>query len=115
MRHDSCDTAAWLPQAEYWRYKAAALKGDSDNSPVAAAVTSSSNSSSTGNAPPSTGTGAAVPPKDADWVLYANDVEGSAFSDHPADPLGSSSWNLKVKIMKKFVPQGQQASRNIQQ
>ncbi|GAX78800.1 hypothetical protein CEUSTIGMA_g6237.t1 [Chlamydomonas eustigma] len=31
-----------------------------------------------------------------DWVTYGNDVEGSAFSASPLDPIGSSKWNLKV-------------------
>jgi len=31
-----------------------------------------------------------------DWVDYGNDVEGSAFTDHASDPLGSTKWNLKV-------------------
>eukprot|EP00775_Hariotina_reticulata_P005737 gene5737-5977_t len=80
--------------AEYWRYKAAAAaKNDSDATPLTAVTTSSTSSSGNGA---SVGAGAAGPSKDGDWVLYANDVEGSAFSDHPGDPLGSSSWNLKV-------------------
>lgn len=29
-------------------------------------------------------------------VEYACDVDGSAFSSSPNDPLGSSKWNLKV-------------------
>lgn len=29
-------------------------------------------------------------------VEYACDVEGSAFSSSPNDPLGKSKWNLKV-------------------
>lgn len=29
-------------------------------------------------------------------VEYACDVEGSAFSSSPSDPLGKSRWNLKV-------------------
>ncbi|MBA0621489.1 hypothetical protein Godav_007104 [Gossypium davidsonii] len=31
-------------------------------------------------------------------VEYACDVEGSAFSSSPSDPLGSSKWNLEVLI-----------------
>lgn len=30
-------------------------------------------------------------------VYYGNDVDGSAFMDSPADLLGSSSWNMKVR------------------
>lgn len=29
-------------------------------------------------------------------VEYACDVDGSAFSSSPSDPLGKSKWNLKV-------------------
>lgn len=29
-------------------------------------------------------------------VEYACDVDGSAFSSSPSDPLGKSRWNLKV-------------------
>lgn len=31
-------------------------------------------------------------------VEYACDVDGSAFSSSDTDPLGSSKWNLKVRI-----------------
>lgn len=31
-------------------------------------------------------------------VEYACDVDGSAFSSSPTDPLGNSKWNLKVFI-----------------
>lgn len=31
-----------------------------------------------------------------DSVEYACDVDGSAFSSSPTDPLGKSRWNLKV-------------------
>lgn len=31
-------------------------------------------------------------------VEYACDVDGSAFSSSPSDPLGNSKWNLKVEI-----------------
>lgn len=31
-------------------------------------------------------------------VEYACDVDGSAFSSSPNDPLGKSKWNLKVFI-----------------
>jgi hypothetical protein len=31
-------------------------------------------------------------------VEYACDVDGSAFSSAPGDPLGSSKWNLNVLI-----------------
>lgn len=32
-------------------------------------------------------------------VEYACDVDGSAFSSSPSDPLGKSRWNLKVLIL----------------
>lgn len=32
-----------------------------------------------------------------DFVEYACDVDGSAFSSSPHDQLGKSNWNLKVK------------------
>lgn len=35
-------------------------------------------------------------------VEYACDVDGSAFSSSPNDPLGSSKWNLKVLILPIF-------------
>lgn len=31
-------------------------------------------------------------------VFYGIDVEGTAFFNHPDDPLGSSPWNLWVKV-----------------
>jgi hypothetical protein len=37
-------------------------------------------------------------PGAGDWIVYGNDVDGSAFSEHAADPLGSSKWNLKVRF-----------------
>jgi len=33
-----------------------------------------------------------------DFVEYACDVDGSAFSSSPHDQLGKSNWNLKVNI-----------------
>lgn len=35
-------------------------------------------------------------------VEYACDVDGSAFSSSPNDPLGKSNWNLKVFISESF-------------
>lgn len=35
-------------------------------------------------------------------VEYACDVDGSAFSSAPSDPLGSSKWNLNVLIYYSF-------------
>lgn len=35
-------------------------------------------------------------------VEYACDVDGSAFSSAPGDPLGSSKWNLNVLIYCNF-------------
>jgi len=32
-------------------------------------------------------------------VEYACDVDGTAFSSSPKDPLGNSKWNLKVLIL----------------
>ncbi|XP_024524853.1 lysine-specific demethylase JMJ706 isoform X1 [Selaginella moellendorffii] len=32
----------------------------------------------------------------SDHIQYASDVDGSAFSSSPADPLASSNWNLKI-------------------
>lgn len=34
-----------------------------------------------------------------DFVEYACDVDGSAFSSSPHDQLGKSNWNLKVNIL----------------
>jgi hypothetical protein len=34
-----------------------------------------------------------------DFVEYACDVDGSAFSSSPHDQLGKSNWNLKVHIL----------------
>jgi hypothetical protein len=34
-----------------------------------------------------------------DSVEYACDVDGSAFSSSPRDPLGQSNWNLKVPLL----------------
>ena len=34
-----------------------------------------------------------------DFVEYACDVDGSAFSSSPQDQLGKSNWNLKVNIL----------------
>lgn len=36
-------------------------------------------------------------------VEYACDVDGSAFSSSPRDPLGRSKWNLKVWILLQNV------------
>lgn len=36
-------------------------------------------------------------------VEYACDVDGSAFSSSPSDPLGSSNWNLKVLIVSVLL------------
>ena len=36
-------------------------------------------------------------------VEYACDVDGSAFSSAPGDPLGSSNWNLNVLIYLNFT------------
>lgn len=36
-------------------------------------------------------------------VEYACDVDGSAFSSSPSDPLGNSKWNLKVFISLLFL------------
>lgn len=36
-------------------------------------------------------------------VEYACDVEGSAFSSSPSDPLGTSKWNLKVLNSVLFI------------
>lgn len=35
-------------------------------------------------------------------VEYACDVDGSAFSSSPNDPLGKSKWNLKVLSHNQF-------------
>ncbi len=35
-------------------------------------------------------------PRRNEWIVYGNDVEGSAFSTAPHDPLGASPWNLQV-------------------
>ena len=35
-------------------------------------------------------------------VEYACDVDGSAFSASPKDPLGQSKWNLKVFKLSQF-------------
>lgn len=37
----------------------------------------------------------------AESVEYACDVDGSAFSSSPSDPLGKSRWNLKVLILQQ--------------
>lgn len=36
-------------------------------------------------------------------VEYACDVDGSAFSSSPSDPLGNSKWNLKVLILSSLI------------
>lgn len=39
-----------------------------------------------------------------DFVEYACDVDGSAFSSSPHDQLGKSNWNLKVNILLSSSP-----------
>lgn len=38
-----------------------------------------------------------------DFVEYACDVDGSAFSSSPHDQLGKSNWNLKVNILSLLI------------
>ena len=37
-------------------------------------------------------------------VEYGADLEGSAFSTSPDDPLGRSDWNLKVRLLNSTPP-----------
>lgn len=38
-----------------------------------------------------------------DFIEYACDVDGSAFSSSPHDHLGKSNWNLKVNILSLIL------------
>jgi hypothetical protein len=88
-------------QAEYWRHQSTPIAAPSSGSasPVAAAASPAAASPQRGAASPAAAAAAAAAagvPGAGDWIVYGNDVDGSAFSEQAADPLGSSKWNLKV-------------------
>jgi Tfp pilus tip-associated adhesin PilY1 len=89
-----------LPQAEYWRHQSTPIAAATAGSAAAAAAVASASSQRGASSPLSAGAAAAAAaagvPGAGDWIMYGNDVDGSAFSEHTSDPLGSSQWNLKV-------------------